>query len=99
MPAFARRLSVVSVMLGTTRTVTGGGLEPRRARRRRANTARTWPLAGSTTLAAQVPSGPAAVVVTGVQAAPARRVLDRERRAGRRGAVGEAQQAGDGDRA
>jgi hypothetical protein len=57
-------------MLGTTRTETGADSRRPRAPSP-ANTARTWPLAGNTTLAAQLPSGPAAVVVTGVQAAPA----------------------------
>ena len=36
-----------------------------------ANTARTWPLAGSWTLVAQLPSRPQTVVVTCVQAEPA----------------------------
>ena len=69
-PALARRLSVVSVMLGTTLTVTGA--DSSRARvPSPAKTARTWPLAGSATLVAQLPSGPQAVVVICVQAEPA----------------------------
>ena len=70
MPAFARRLSLVSVMTGTTLTATGA--DSSRARvASPANTARTWPEAGSCTLVAHRPSSPHAVVVTCVQAEPA----------------------------
>ena len=69
-PAWARRLSLVSVMLGTTRTEIGfDSSRPRAASPPK--TARTWPLAGSCTLVAQLPSGPQAVVVTWAQAEPA----------------------------
>src|SRR3954471_12663616 len=68
-PARARRLSVRRVMVGTTLTLTGNDSTCARAWSP-AKTARTWPLAGSTTLVAQRPSGPALVVVTGVQAGP-----------------------------
>src|SRR3954470_6618274 len=68
-PAFARRRSLVSVMLGTTRTAIGAdSIRPRAASP--AKTARPWPLAGSTTLVVQRPSAPQAVVVTCVQAEP-----------------------------
>src|SRR5690349_2906997 len=69
-PALARRLSLVSVRLGTTLTLTGAdstrGRVPSPGK-----TARTWPLAGRTTLVAHVPSAPALVVLTWVQAEPA----------------------------
>src|SRR4051812_11731463 len=69
-PAWARRLSLVSVMLGTTRTEIG--LDSSRPRvPSPAKTARTWPLAGSTALVAQLPSAPQLVVVTCVHAEPA----------------------------
>src|SRR4051812_45560981 len=69
-PAFARRLSVSSVMLGTTLTATGRDSSRGRVPSP-ANTARTWPLDGSVTDVAQLPSAPAIVLVTGVHAEPA----------------------------
>src|SRR5262249_29878149 len=69
-PALARRLSLVSVMLGTT--LTGTAADSSRARvASPAKTARTWPDAGSWTLVAQLPLSPQVVVVTWVQAEPA----------------------------
>src|SRR6478735_11838139 len=69
-PALARRLSVVSVMLGTTLIDTGADSSRGRVPSP-PNTARTWPLAGSVMLVAQEPSGPALVVPIWVQALPA----------------------------
>src|SRR3954469_18829331 len=68
-PAGARRLSVVRFMLGTTLTLIGADSTRGRVWSP-AKTARTRPLAGSTTLVAQLPSGPALVVVTWVHVVP-----------------------------
>ena len=69
-PALARRLSLVRLMLGTTRTATGA--DSRRPRvASPAKTARTWPLAGKVTLVDHAPSGAQLVVVICVQAEPA----------------------------
>src|SRR4051812_2443737 len=70
-PVFARRLSVVMVRLGTTLTATGADSSRGRVPSP-ANTARTLPLAGSVTLVAQLPSGPAWVVEIWLKIVPAR---------------------------
>ena len=70
---------------------------PRRRRPRRPRGPGRWP--GSTTLVAQLPSGPDVVAVD-LRPRPSRRAVYSiaQRRAGGRGAVGEAQRAGDADR-
>ncbi len=92
-PACARRLSLVSDMLGTTRSEIGADSTRPRVPSP-AKTARTCPLAGSVAVAAQAPSGPHVVVATCVQADPAVVNSTLERRAGGRGAVREAHHAG-----
>ena len=94
-PALARRLSLVSVMLGTTLTVIGADSSRGRVASP-ANTARTWPLAGSCDARRPAAVGPAGGRRDLRPGRAGGHVLDAERGAGGRGAVGEAQHAGDG---